>query len=335
MKTTSLVSTLLLVLAGCASDDITQPLDDTLFIQEVSEQTSSKNLDTKSATTYRYTLQKQVQDIRVTFNSKFLTSPDQISTQSNESYTYDNNGFLTTKSYTETTENTTSTGKTTTQKQFDTQYSYQAGKLISQTKVERTIRPNGTTTLTINTTYEYDTAGKIAKQTIKRSDSYEETRTFSNGQLVAITAKSVSGNEGYKITNGLVERITYPDGRYATYEYDTLQRLVKSTVYDANGTINMYYTIEWANAKPHNLSLPLLKGHPDEQAVNGKQGIMAAYRFWGDVNGKMTQLNESLYTSQTNTQGFVTNTILKNQQFGLTASDPVEVINTTIVYKYQ
>jgi hypothetical protein len=323
----------MLLTAACLSCQTDAPdgATEQNFIAEIAETTQSADLEGQSTKTFAYNDGKLTQ-IKWMFISKFKSSPDQRTTQSTEAFGYDANGFLTSKTLTETTEDLSASGKRTTQKSVETQYSYQNEKLIKEVEQRRINNQSGTRTVT----YEYETNGQLRKRTLQDAGGRSTTWTYTNGVLTSITRKEANGADGQPVTvqNGLAVREVFADKSFMTYDYDAQKRLIKATVFGTNGQTNSYYVNDWAAiASPEDM-VPALKGHPAPAAFYwGKKGVLAKYQYFADINTKMVKLNDSDYTHQIE-GGLLRSTTLKNQQFGTMPTDPVTLITTVTKYKY-
>lgn len=325
--------TLTIGVMACQNDapDATNGPNSSALIAEISETTQSADLEGQSIKTFSYDNQR-LREIKWTFMSKFKNSPDQRNIQNTETFSYDSNGFLRSKTLNETLEDLSANGKRTTQKSIETQYTYQNERLILEVEQQRV----GTQNTTSRVSYEYNTTGKLLKRTWQESNGTATIWNYTDGELKTIVKRATNGSESQPCTvqNGVVVREEYPDKGYVKYDYDEQKRLTKATIFAANGQINSYYTNTWtANFLPEEM-LPPLKGHPSPSSLYfGKKGVLTKYEYFASINNQTTRLNESTYTHQIQ-GGLIRSTILKNEQFGILPNDPVTVINTITKYIY-
>lgn len=329
---------ILLVCGGCKSDDLIKSRTDSGYIAAVTETSTSSGSESVGERKYLYDDRMRLKEINYLYQHRFTSGASQLKIENRQTFDYQSgtNDLLMKKTEIETREDISATQKTTIQKQVTTQYTYRNERLHEELMQQSITKAGLVETTSLKTTYEYDEAGKPSKKTTVDGKGAQTIWTFVNGQLTDIVQRSSEGTERrpFTVKNGLLERETYNDGRYAQYEYDAEQRLIKCTLYVDATKINFYYTNSWSTGKPHQMALPAFKGHPDTVPFTGKQGVLTKYTFFGDVNGTLVQLNESNYKNEYNQQNFVKNTVLENKQLGTMATDPAYVINTTTVYQY-
>lgn len=328
----------LLLCGGCKSDDLIKSEADSGYIAAVTETSISSGSESLGERKYLYDDRMRLKEINYSYQHRFTSGASQLKIENKQSFSYfsNTNDLLMKKTEFETREDGPATQKTTIQKQITTRYAYRDERLREEVMQQTITKAGAVETTSLTTAYEYDEAGKPSKKTMTDGKGAQTVWTFVNGQLTDIVQRSAEGAEmsPFTVKNGLLERETYNDGRYAQYEYDAEQRLIKCTLYVDAGKINFYYTNSWSTGKPHQMALPTFKGHPDTTPLTGKPGVLTRYTFFGDVNGTLVQLNESNYKNEYNEQNFVRNSILENKQLGTRATDPAYVINTATVYQY-
>lgn len=328
----------LLLCGGCKSDDVIKSESDSGYISGVTETSTSSGGESLGEREYLYDDRRRLKEISYSYKHRFTSGASQLKIENRQTFDYqsDTDDLLMKKTEVETREDISATQKTTIQKQITTRYTYRNDHLQEENLQQSITKAGAVETTSLKTTYEYDEAGKPSKKTMTDGKGAQTVWMFVNGQLTDIVQRSAEGVElrPFTVKNGLLERETYNDGRYAQYEYDAEQRLTKCTLYVDAGKINFYYTNAWSHGKPYQMALPAFKGHPDIVPLTGKPGVLTKYTFFGDVNGTLVQLNESNYKNEYNEQNFVKNTVLENKQLGTRATDPAYVINTTTVYQY-
>lgn len=330
---------LLLLCCNCKSNDPIEANSGSInYITAVTETSKSSGSESVGERKYLYDEQMRLKEINYSYQHRFTSGASQLKIKNMQTFSYysDTNNLLMKKMEFETREDISTTQTTTIQKQITTRYTYLNERLREEVMQQSITKAGAVETTSLKTAYEYDEAGKPTKKTTIDGKGAQTVWTFVNGQLTDIVQQSAEGTEmrPFTIKNGMLERETYNDGRYAQYEYDAERRLIKCTLYVDATKINFYYTNSWCTGKSYESTLPSFYGHPDIPAFMGKNGVLAKYTFFGDVNGKLVQLNESNYVNEFNEDGFVKNTVLQNQQFGTMATDPVYVINTNTTYSY-
>ena len=188
--------------------------------------------------------------------------------------------------------------------------------------------------------YSYDANGKISSKIQVRNDGSMLTHTYSNdGTLMSVVLKSGSKETRFQITDGLIT-----DNGDNKFIYNDKKQMIKSETY-VNGKLNSYATYDWSDALPATRNLPKFKGFPCECASGMGVGInermeistpLNKFQFFADVynNGKIQQLNESVYTVQKNAKGYVSKIDLINKQFQANSNDPANTLKSTQTFTY-
>ncbi|GAB3339989.1 hypothetical protein GCM10027299_53010 [Larkinella ripae] len=236
-----------------------------------------------------------------------------------DSYTYDNNGFLTTEK-TETSErNSLPTTPQTLQRLSTTAYTYTDGRLTgSQTRYQN---PYGVVTnravvfaytekgdlLTRTETQTAETVPDDAPEKPLGTGSGKRVWTYQNGKLVDY-AEQIEGTENRPLTlqNGLVTKMVINGGYSQQNTYDSQNRLVKTEEY-VNGRLANYFTRAWSDAKPATSTLPVFKGHPVVQPEFGSAGVLTNYDPYAIhlPTNAVQHIAETISRPQVNAQGWV------------------------------
>ena len=149
---------------------------------------------------------------------------------------------------------------------------------------------------TYDTTYSYNAAGQLQKETTPATSDFPDGRTttytYSNGTQPAanggtvptgllLSAETPGGKDtSYSYnSNGDLAKLTEPSGRYTTYTYDTLGRPESSTVYTstfASGeTTNYAYT---PTGQPSTITYPAIAN----QVTNATHQLEDTYTYNDD-----------------------------------------------------
>lgn len=279
-------------------------------------------------------------------------------------YRYNTDGYLT-ATHSQSVRNTDSLGVPVPGKALsytsDADFTYTNGRLTGYTvKSAGTIKPTvvmtggyvynrtgDVTQKTARNTYEYDPA--VVKERPAYASGLQRTWTYANKQLTDYSEKTEGGEtHPYTIQNGLITRVTNPDG-YATYAYDDQQRVTKMELY--NGTrLNSSYTQEWSSARVANTARPAFKGFPAVLAsfvIDPRMGdasfgeadfgqatyVEQAYKYFADYPGYgFVQLTALTNTVQTNARGLITSVTTVNTD--QTPSLPSRSSQSTTTYTY-
>ena len=174
--------------------------------------------------------------------------------------------------------------------------------------------------------FTYDTAGRLTK--VKQpvtiggvATDVEKQYTYSNGRLSGITHNGFSygftynafgrpavvsaagtalATYTYKANNGLLEKVTYPDGSYIRTEYDSLDRPVRNVnvckgagtsaetvleefTYDRQG--NLYHVNAARAGRTYDLQYDLL-----DRLCRVRDNDGCIYEYTYDKNSQMTRL---------------------------------------------
>ena len=134
--------------------------------------------------------------------------------------------------------------------------------------------------------------GYIPGNSVKQNQDYNSTYdNFGNNTALAIGSRNlVAYNYGQHNNN--MSTMTYGNGDYVEYQYDTLDRLVKETYYDEKGNLGKVY--EYFYDAEGNLAKKL--DTKAAKAVNYEYDSLGRLiHSWETVNGKVQQKAEHLY----------------------------------------
>jgi|GEM_PF-1653032 len=165
----------------------------------------------------------------------------------------------------------------------------------------------GADTPDATTGYEYDTMGRITKETT----------------LIKAVSKTISMTYGYNTTNGNIETQTFQDGKAIQYTYDTNQRvktisfngkLLVTYTYNSNGTIqNMTYGNGTKINYGYNREVLL----NSIQALTAQNAVLYSQTYTLDTLGK---------TTQTQHNNYITGGSSLTRDYGYSAKDELKTV---------
>ena len=220
-------------------------------------------------------------------------------------FSYDADGYLTTKTEQHDRQDAGRNTKTTT----TTRYVYDNDRKLTTATETNSGSYNQTTLYS----YEYDKAGKLIKF-VTKTNSQKTTHIYSDCELTAVTQLNANGiaTQIYTVINGVVTKQATSTDTYSTYAYNNQKQLTKSEQF-VDGKINYYYEMSPIEAKPATEALPSFKGHPALLPLTGKTGLFDSFKFYSVIKNTMTQMNESTYKYSVNAKGFAINAVWANK----------------------
>lgn len=262
---------LLSVVIGCKQSDSGEvtPADQTCQVQTMNVAVSG---GATTPTTFSYDAKGQLTSV--------VTSSGQgsFSMKTTETYTYDDNGYVTAYKYAESSLIGNSTDR-------DETYFYENGRL-SKTTFKNVTQSIGTSSSQINgtTTYNYDAAGALTQMaTLSTSTSgfiglpsspstSSSTRTYANGALTSIK-ELTNGKEStkYTIENGLVTLETKSNGSKTRYTYNADGYQTKLEGITSANIITGTLITEYGSMPAPKSVYPVQKGFPVIPPSHGKQ----------------------------------------------------------------
>jgi YD repeat-containing protein len=312
---------------GCTRQEQTTAPQGTCRIQQYKATTTAAAFNSTRQANYQYDQQGNLTNVVTTLDQR--PTAGTIGTQTGTTtiaYTYDAAGYVTASSSRQQTTDILADNKTNTGLvSITTSYSYTNGRL--STAIINNISAYGLTTNTTES-YQYDAAGNLIRKTALSTYTYDpaitkeipgsptgplRTWTYQNNQLVDYVEQSGTAEvRPITIVNGLVTSYS-TTGNYKTiWEYDRQNRQTKTADYIGD-TLRTMTTQNWSDAKPATASLPPFKGFPVTVPASefGQAGVVSTYTnsYWNDVSKKIETFMDRSSVSQTNGQGFVTNTI--------------------------
>ena len=317
-------------------------------IQQYIAVSKSSFYERTNQTTYTYDDQGNL--IKTTVSNNQRPTTGTVGTQTftkTTTYTYNADGYLTASKIDELNQITSPTPieeKVTTTQSF----SYTNSRLSGYTTTR--VGAYGITTITIGSLAYDETGGlhsKIESSSYVIHDpskvkempggSTGGTRTwiYQNNQLVDYVERSgTTEQHPYTIVNGVITKIIGSNYEIRL-EYDSRQHVIKQEFY-VDGTLNDYFTQTWSTAKSASVALPALKGFPNVIAVNDFQqaGVLTSQKtyFRNSVTNAIEQYQESTYTVQANSQGFISGATITVKHPNAAASN--QDFTTTETYTY-
>lgn len=260
-----------------------------------------------------------------------LTNGDQTL---KNTYTYDENGYLTASILVRTDRWYVKSGQPARQMTTTRTYSYSNGRLTGYVSESS---PGASPGNKITGTFQYDENGQLQSETAtfrytsdpklspegsSLDDGSIRTWSYRQNQLVDYTYQpSPSGamTHPYTIVDGRITQIN----NQPAFDYDSQGRLVKTIVYQ-QGNLNSYAVIEYDQGKSALETVPAFKGFPSIRSVAGVEtnlnfaigllgytspAVQKSYTYFADYPGHgVVQLTKHTYVNQLNSQGFVTQT---------------------------
>lgn len=343
---TCLVASLNMSCDTSSSNEATPSTD--CRIQQYVAISTSKFYDRTNQTTYAYDNQGNL--IKTTVSNNQRPTTGTVGTQTftkTTTYAYNAEGYLIASKIDELNQITSPTPieeKVTTTQSFSYTNSRLAGYTITR------VGANGITTIT-TTSLVYDETGGLRSKTETSSYVIHDPSkvkempgssaggnriwTYQNNQLVDYVERSgTTDQRPYTIVNGVITKIIGSNYEIRL-EYDAQQHVTKQEFY-VDGTLNDYFTQTWSTAKSASIALPALKGFPKAIAVNDFQqtGVLTSQKTYlrNSVNNTMEPYQESIYTVQTNGQGFISGATISVKHPNAAAAN--QDFTTTETYTY-
>ena len=320
----------------------------TCRIEQLTGRSTSSLYATTYQTTYAYDPQGDLLKTVATSDKRYIagTYGNQTGTKTTV-YTYDTDGYLlasTTDELYQTTTDKVISEKTT----MSQSYSYTNGRL--STRTTKRIGAYGITTSTTEL-FTYNSSGELITKTMSStsvvhdptiateipvgSGESQQIWTYQNQQLVDYVQKSgASEFRPLTLQNGLVTNYTLPGnqgGLSVAYTYDNQQRVLTMDE-SLGGLPTNSYVQTWSDTKLSETTLPLYKGWPVVAPEYGKEGVLLTKRqtYRNTVSGKTDTFSEQTTTVQTNSQGFITSSIISVKHPNSSSQD----FTTTQTYTY-
>lgn len=259
----------------------------------------SPTLQSTSLSDYTYTnclLTKQTYSETVTGSSAYTTNYQNL-------YTYDADGYLTRNDYTYSYAGSGGTNNSTAYTTFEYE------PIASGKRLKKSIG-GGSQIGTTTTTYDYDTNGKVSQIVVSqpainansRPLLYVTTSTYTNGVLTGFSANSDGAiTQPYTIVNGLVTRRATQPNYYTTSEYDANGReTLNESWYNASRTSRTETAYAASGIDP---SIIKFKGHPSISTITGGASALPTRKGYFGVNG--FKIQEFFYVYTLDSQQFV------------------------------
>ncbi|SOD92783.1 hypothetical protein [Spirosoma fluviale] len=312
---------------GCTRQEQTPAAQGTCRIEQYRAITTAVGLNSTRQTNYQYDPQGNLTSVVTTLNQRPTSGTVGTKTGTTTvTYTYDAAGYLTGSTSQQQITDILPGNKTTTAAvSITTSYSYANGRL--STAVTKNIGAYGVTTNTTES-YEYNASGELTQKTALNTYTYDPATaneipgsptgplriwTYQQNQLVDYAERS--GAVDYRpltIVNGLVTSYSTAGNYKTIWEYDSQNRQTKAADY-VSDTLTIMTTQTWSDAKPATASLPAFKGFPVTVPASefGQTGVLSTSTnsYWNSISKTRETFVTQNSVSQTNSQGFVTNSV--------------------------
>ncbi|GAB3997252.1 hypothetical protein GCM10028807_41960 [Spirosoma daeguense] len=272
-----------------------------------------------SKSTYQFDNQNRLSQIK----SDNTDASGTVTSSNTTVYTYDADGFVTrsVRSYWYATPSNSNT------KEMTTTYAYQNGRMI---KTELVITSVGGTSSSSATQYDYDSQGNVNKRINTSSAGLQETTTFANGAVTAITSNQAT----YTLNaQGFMTKRVNTNGTFSVYQYNAVGYNTVIENYTVQGVKTGYTAYQSVDKEIMTPINPLgFKGHPTSvpspYGNNGSTAKMVIYTI--DTTGKETKTNEYTYAYQGDSRGNVASYVYTSSFLSGTT-----MVTTTTTYTYE